>query len=477
MKLITKYFLSAILLTSIISCDSDEFLDEPVPTDSVTSVAAYGTVSGVEASLTGTYSVLRDYFASHDTAGAKAYYLGADVMGTDVTCPDFNWYIFETRWDVVDSSNGRRVAWAWGMYYSVANSARTHIKGISESPGLSDSQKSAYIAELQALEAHCYFNLARYYSGSYAAGDSQPGIPLYTQPQSVDNTGAPRGTLKDTYDRITSQLESAIPNIPTTLSHKYRFNRSVAQGVLARVYLEMGEWQKAADMANAAKAGYPLMDSAEYQAGFNDINNDEWMWGIPVNAEEQFGFARFYSFIDHTSNGYNDLYIWNDFADLFTSPTDARKNLIVVNNPSDPFKTYITTKFRDLADQSGDLVFMRSSEMWMIEAEALAELNMLDDAKDALLEVLKARDPNAALSTASTKEDLIDEILVERRKEFYGELGLGYFDLKRRNKGLVRDGASQRWHLTVPAGDSRWKFKIPQDEIEKNVNLTEADQN
>lgn len=477
MKLIKKYLLSAILLTSIISCNSDEFLDEPVPTASVTSVAAYGSVSGVEAAITGTYSVLRDYFASHDTAGAKAYYLGADVMGTDVTCPDFNWYIFETRWDVVDNANGRRTNWAWGMYYSIANAARTHIKGISESSALTQGQKDGYIAELQALEAHCYFNLARYYSGSYAAGDTQPGIPLYTQPQSVDNTGAPRGTLKDTYDRITSLLETAIPNVPQTLPNKFRFSKSVAQGVLARVYLEMGEWQKAADMANDAKAGYPLMSAADYQAGFNDVNNAEWMWGLPVNGEQQFGFARFYSFIDHTSNGYNDLYIWSDFADSFTSATDVRKNLIVSFDPTDPYKQYITTKFRDLADQSGDLIFMRSSEMWMIEAEALAELNQLTPAKNALLEVLKARDASAVLSTATTKEELIDEILIERRKEFYGELGLGYFDLKRRNQGLVRDGAYQRWHITVPAGDSRWKFKIPQDEIDKNVNLTEADQN
>ncbi|MDO7170753.1 RagB/SusD family nutrient uptake outer membrane protein [Mariniflexile sp. AS56] len=475
---LNKYLFIAILTAGLTSCDSDEFLDGPVPTDSVTSIAVYGSKAGIESAMTGTFNVLRDYFASHDTNGAKAYYLGADVMGTDVTCPDFNWYIFETRWDVVDSANGRRTNWAWEMYYSIANACRSHIAGINGSSAITDAEKVAYIAELQALEAHCYFNLSRYYSGSYAgAGGSQPGIPLYTEPQSVNNVGNPRGTLEDVYTRIITQLEDAIPNIPVTQTSKYRFSRGTAQGVLARIYLEKGDWVKAEFHANKAKDGYPLMDAGTYAEGFNSIDNNEWMWGLPFNAEQQSGFARFWSFIDHSSNGYNDLYIGVDFQATFTSDSDIRKNLIVVNDADSNFKRYVTAKFRDNADQSGDLIMMRSSEMWMIEAEALAEQNKLPEAKAALLAVLSKRDPSATLSTATTKEALVDEILLERRKEFYGELGLGYFDLKRRNKGLVRTGPNQQWQLTVPAGDSRWRFYIPQSEIDRNPNMTEADQN
>ena len=113
MKKINKYLLILAVFVGFTSCDSEEFLSEPTPTDAVSDAAVYGSVSGVEAAMTGTYNVLRDYYASHDTAGSKAYYLGADVMATDVTCPDFNWYIFETRWDVVDSADGRRTNWAW----------------------------------------------------------------------------------------------------------------------------------------------------------------------------------------------------------------------------------------------------------------------------------------------------------------------------------------------------------------------------
>lgn len=474
MKNIFKYTILGAFLIGSLAC-SDEFLDKPVPTGSVTDVVVYTSESGVEAALTGLFAHLRDFRANHDSWGAKAYYLGADVMGTDLTVPDFNWYIFEHRWDVTENSNGRRTNWAWELFYSAANIARTHIEGISKS-GLSEDQKKQYIAELKAVEAYSYFNLARYFCGSYQLGEDKPGIPVYSASLSSGQEPSARGTVKETYDRIISLLEEAIPNMTNSLS-KYRFNKSVAEGVLARVYLEVGNWTKAAEYASKARAQYSLMDQDTYKAGFNTINNNEWMWALPFNADQQSGFARFYSFIDHTSPGYNQIYVSKDFQALFTSDTDVRKSLIVSTGSANQTKSFYTEKFRDLADRSGDLVFMRSSEMYLIEAEAKAELGDLNGAKAILLELLKARDTNAVVSSSSTKEELIDEILIERRKELYGELGVSWFDLKRRNKGISRKGDAYRWEVEFEAGSRRWNFKIPQDELDKNPNISEADQN
>ena len=70
--------------------------------------------------------------------------------------------------------------------------------------------------------------------------------------------------------------------------------------------------------------------------------------------------ARFYSFIDHSSPGYNALYISNDFEALFTSNTDVRKSLVESTGSTNLTKMFITSKFKDLQDRSGDLVFMRA---------------------------------------------------------------------------------------------------------------------
>lgn len=59
----------------------------------------------------------------------------------------------------------------------------------------------------------------------------------------------------------------------------------MAQGLLSRTYLVMNEWQKAIDMAKAARSGYSLMNTTEIATdGFNEINNKEWMWGMDVTT-------------------------------------------------------------------------------------------------------------------------------------------------------------------------------------------------
>jgi len=226
------------------------------------------------------------------------------------------------------------------------------------------------------------------------------------------------------------------------------------------------------------------MSAADYKSGFNSISVGEWMWAIQFNSSQSLSFAGFFGYIEPTNSPntafkprYNDIFVNSTFVSLFTA-TDVR-NLFLpapAQSASRPWKKWVTTKFQDNATQSGDYVEMRSSELYLIEAEGLAQQNQLELAKDALYVLQKQRDPNAVRSTAATQGDLINEILVERRKELYGEIGVEYFDLKRYQRPMVRDGI--QWSLiTVPASDNRWRWQIPQTEMDANKALTTADQN
>ena len=120
---------------------------------------------------------------------------------------------------------------------------------------------------------------------------------------------------------------------------------------------------------------------------------------------------------------------------------------------------------------------MRVSEMYLIEAEAKAELGEAD-AADVLFALQSDRDPAAARSTAATKAALIDEILLERRKELYGELGINYLDIKRRQLPLRRSGNhSAAFRFNIPANDPRFIIKLPQREIDANDAIGPQEQN
>jgi hypothetical protein len=96
---------------------------------------------------------------------------------------------------------------------------------------------------------------------------------------------------------------------------------------------------------------------------------------------------------------------------------------------------------------------------------------MGDEASAAslLYELQKNRDPNA-IKSDNKGEDLIEEILLERRKELYGEIGVEWYDAKRLRKGITRTG-NHRILLNLIPDDKRFFLKIPQNEIDANENI------
>jgi hypothetical protein len=125
---------------------------------------------------------------------------------------------------------------------------------------------------------------------------------------------------------------------------------------------------------------------------------------------------------------------------------------------------------QDVNVSVGDVVYMRVAEMYLIEAEAQARLGNFAQAQTILFNLVSTRNPNYVKST-STGDTLITEILTQRRIELWGE-GFRFFDLKRTNSSLDRTGANHNTTIAVtmnvPAGDNRWEWLIPQDEINAN---------
>ena len=112
---------------------------------------------------------------------------------------------------------------------------------------------------------------------------------------------------------------------------------------------------------------------------------------------------------------------------------------------------------------------MRLYEMILIEIEAKARMGDEASAASLLYELQKNRDPNA-IKSDNKGEDLIEEILLERRKELYGEIGVEWYDAKRLRKGMTRTG-NHRILLNLIPDDKKFFLKIPQNEIDANENI------
>ena len=227
------------------------------------------------------------------------------------------------------------------------------------------------------------------------------------------------------------------------------------------------------------------MTSTMYTDGFQDIANSEWMWGFDHLEDQTEYFGGYHSYI---SCNYNSTVIRtypkviNSLLYKVIPATDIRSKMWVetptatnsIVPPGGVRPKFLNQKFRlpgvPSTSAMGDVPYMRAAEMYLIEAEAKARLNDAAGASQVLFDLVKTRDASYVKST-NTGVSLINEILVQRRVELWGE-GHRFLDLKRTNAALNRNGtnaiASVALLFDVAPGDVRWEFLIPRREINAN---------
>ncbi len=248
----------------------------------------------------------------------------------------------------------------------------------------------------------------------------------------------------------------------------------MAKGIKARVALTIGQYAIAETMAKEARTGFTL--TSNYDGGFNDYTDTEWMWGAVLIDEQQTSYASFFSHIDPDFGGYASLgnhkmastTIYN-----FMSSTDIRKSLFVSLSASKPRVGY---KFTGFGEWTNDYLYMRAGEMYLIEAEAQARLGKTGDAQTTIFTLVSKRDPEY-VKPALTGTALVDHILMQRRCELWGE-GQRFFDIKRLNIAMDRRGLGHTeslWNAAsnYPAGDKNLTFLIPKQEIDANPNMVQ----
>lgn len=469
---------SSVLLTG---CDKS-FLEDPKPATAVSSVDVFASDAGVRANLSGMYRNLRtQYGTSTDAWGIASVNLAREVKGLDVGLPDGNWYNFDYLQDNREPTY-RRVTFTWNFFYDFINASNVIIDGVEKS-SLTAASKTAFTAEARAFRAWCYFELVREFAHSYSENPNGPGLPIYTSPTSATTTGARRSSIKDVYALIVSDLEYAAANSVTTRGLKDVINKDVANGLLARVYLEMGMVDnsyltKAITAAQAARASYPLTASELSSAMTSDFaSKREVIWGFPQAADQTTYYGTPSAFWGISGTGYFNFFVDPNFVAQF-SATDVRAAKFVTPAGAvyTGIKKFKTNKFGTTTNFADFLVMMRTPEMYLIEAEAKARLN--DPTAGAVLLTVQQNRDAAAVASGRTGAALITEILLERRKELFGEIGIGFLDIKRCKLDFARsNGHVVSAQISFPANSNRLTLKIPQAEFDANKSLTPADQN
>lgn len=426
---------------------------DTTPTDQLSANDIFKTTTGAYTALEGIHNLMisTSFFSgNHANWGQKAWDLGNDFMANDMvgSSSGYNWFIFHYNHQHFEIPNSWGTTYIWVFYYRIINNANAIIQHIDQAEG-PEEQKKEVKGQALAYRAFAYFNLAQYYQFTYVGNEDKPGIPLYTKTTTPDTEPGARGTLKQTYDLIYSDIKQAVTLLEeagTSLrSEKSHISLPVAQGLYARIALVMNKWTEARDMAvNALSAG-SLMSQIEYTAGQNKVTNPEWLWASTYSAEqyESLGILCYISWMDPNSGGYASAS--GDIApritrDLYNKiPDDDIRKAVFnsTNRQQQKFRTNTPGSF------NVDYCYMRVAEMYLIAAEAEYQISGNAIAVKEYLEPLMVARNNSEYAPL-TGSDLYEFILLQRRIELWGE-GFGYFDLQRLKRPVKR--------LTNPSGN------------------------
>lgn len=481
-------YLGLLLMTlSLGSCSKNDLQKDPtslVPVDVV-----FATTKGAYSAINGMHRYMYSQWHGNQAAGGQS----GNILYTEVLADDFvmtaaanNWFLGEYRWLSHRNVDGTILVFNYAFYSTLIANANEIISNIDAAVG-EQADKDFIKGQAYTYRAWSYYQMIQLYGKRYVKGgdNSSLGVTITTE---RDAAARPRNTVEEVYTQINSDLTEAVKLFQNGLKrpNPSHLNINVAKGIQARVALTQQNYAEAAQYAKDARAGFGLMTQEQYIDSFVDFGNTEWIWGAQHREDQPTYFYSFYAYVGNfssTNTRSNPKAINSKLYDKI-SATDIRKQLWDPTGAEKDFPIadggvrmpYMTRKFtlKNPGNSNGDMMFMRSAEMYLIEAEALARLGGRDaDARKVLYDLVITRDSEYKLSTKSGV-DLAEEIMIHRRVELWAE-GFRFYDLKRLNLPLDRNGANHNASLAmkmeVPAGDKEWEFLIPQAEIDRTLGV------
>jgi hypothetical protein len=484
-----KFQTSLLLAVLFLSACKKEFLDTK-PTTQVDAGSALTTIENAKASLNGIHRSMYMGYGSQGSFGEGTNMINSDVLGDDYVFSGQSngWFLSTYRWLDHRNANGGS-NFPYTFYYRIISNANVIINGIDKTVGL-PADKNSMLGQALTYRAWSYFNLVQLYGKRFVKGGANDnlGVPLVltntTEPQ-------PRATVAQVYTQINKDLNTAAGILATSRADKSNINLSVVLGIQARVALTQQDWATAATKAAASRTGYTLMNTAaQFTDGSSTWTNPEWIWASSQIDDQTEYFTAYLAYISYNFNSTNirtnpklisrSLYTTMDANDLrralwVVAPTTANS----ITPPGGSRVAYMNQKFKAKSDANsvGDIAYMRAAEMFLIQAEALARNNEEAASKVVFTTFMKTRVPTY-VSSSATGADYLTEIMNSRRVELWGE-GFRFYDLKRLNQALDRNGSNHNAALavamTIPAGDASWQWLIPQAEINANPLIKQND--
>lgn len=398
-----------------------------------------------------------------------------------------NLYAFESQVWTPDGDAGDAV-WKQNYYVSTLVSNVLDEIGIAtDNPRL----QKQLIAEARVHRAYAYLTLVNIYAKHYnkATAATDLGVPLIGNPAKLPSLE--RASVQKVYNFILTELLESVADLPNDIDKQYshRPTKTSAYAILARTYLYMGEYEKAFEYSNKSleirnflynyNTVYTGTPMAINLKGISRITDDEML--LHKTATKNVSLD---TYMKLDSITFNNLY--SDYAsvnDSVVNNFDLRRTLWFTGFNSNgnlirDRATYVYNNYRYSVDAAiVDYIPISTPEMYLVRAESNARSGRLQEALNDVNKIRMHRFKTGTYTPlvvgSMTQTAVINEVLLERRRELYGK-ELRLFDDKRLAvpvSHVVPGTLTRGWN--VPANDPKLIFPIYFEYIDLNPEIAQ----
>lgn len=426
----------------ITACDSR--LDVK-PTQSIDQSTALSTSQDVEVTLIGAY----DGLSSINLYGGAIQYSG-DLLGDDAEVRFGGTFsTLDELWRKTMTTTNGQTQSTWLQAYTTINRANNVLAALDK---VEASKKNSVEGEARFIRGLVYFDLVRLWAKAWGDGDNGTnlGVPLVTTPTLTvtEADSRPRATVAAVYAQVIEDLTKA-ESLLGNITNAGFASKSAAQAILARVYLQQGNYAAARDAANKVITSNQFALTPTFEEAFTDATNDSEMIYKIIVTDQDGGNDLNTFYAPSTYQGRGDIRIQAKHLALYGAG-DTRGTFFVRASNNN-----FTAKF---LDQYGDVPVVRLAEMYLIRAEANLSLGTNIGATPLSdINLLRSRAGAAELTTVN-----MSAILTERKLELAFE-GQQVHDAKRLKRSIG----------TFAFNDNKLVIPIPQREIDTNKALVQ----
>lgn len=478
-------YLSAIIFLSAAAMSCNKLQEKPY--SSIFTENFYKTASDAEAGLTAAYGPMSGIYF---TAGTMASDFSADqiyprpVVGRDT----YTLFSYDPNYTTQKSFSRQNESpqQIWESAYQGIEKANWVLSKVPNT-NMDAARKTQILGEAFYLRAFYLFTLTKNFRD----------IVIKTSPSnSLDSALVPKSPAADVYKQIFADLDIAVSNLPTytTSIPKGRPSKEVAIALYAKAALYNQNWSVALDKAkqviNSNK--YALLADVRdvYNVSREDAARQENMWAFECESTSPGISTQIISLYgpknsdgpQYSVTSFGSAFVYQSFFNSF-NPIDKRRQLldttyidktnkVVAQKDVTPItpQGVLLKKYMDPVAPSGavNIPILRLADMYLIAAEAEAQLNGGTSDAYGFIKVVRDRAGLPVLTAGLSKQQFIDAVLQERSWEFFGE-GDRWYDLTRTNTFMQKIplAVNNVFPNRQPQTRNRY-FPIPLDEINAN---------